>query len=58
MCGIVTVLCLSVIKSGCNRSENKIQSSELEPVISSRVPRRRHNILVYVYYNRHQCEQA
>jgi hypothetical protein len=24
---------LGVIKSGCNRSDNKIQSSELEPVI-------------------------
>jgi hypothetical protein len=38
MCGIAIVLWSSVIKSGCNQSENKIQTSELEPVISSRVP--------------------
>jgi hypothetical protein len=27
-----------VITRGCNQSANKIQSSELEPVITSRVP--------------------
>jgi hypothetical protein len=26
-------LCSSIIKSGCNRSDNKIQSSEIEPII-------------------------
>jgi hypothetical protein len=33
MCGIALVLRLIVIKSGCNRSDNNIQSSELEPII-------------------------
>jgi hypothetical protein len=32
-CGIVKALYVSVIKTGCNRSANTIQSSELEPVI-------------------------
>jgi hypothetical protein len=34
LCGIAIALCVSVNKNGCNQNSNKIQSSELEPVIS------------------------
>jgi hypothetical protein len=37
VCGIAIALWCSEIKSGCNQSANKIQSSKLEPFISSRV---------------------
>jgi hypothetical protein len=37
-CRIAFMLWLRVIKNGCNKRANKIQSPELEPVISSRVP--------------------
>jgi hypothetical protein len=33
VCEIAIALCVSVNKNGRNRSDNKIQSSELEPVI-------------------------
>jgi hypothetical protein len=37
VCRIAFVLWSTVIESGCNQRANKIQSSELRPVISSRV---------------------
>jgi hypothetical protein len=47
MCGIAIALWLSVIKRGCNRTANKIQSPELEPVIYVMcTPRTRHNTYI------------
>jgi hypothetical protein len=51
MCRIAIVLWLYVIKSDCNRSANKIQSSELEPVIiAMRTTRTRDSIISRVKY--------